>query len=155
MQLHYLWPGKTKSPALRAMEEFYLGRINPMVETKVTVTKTASGLEEKAAAKIMEIEAEGLAKHLDGAYIICLTDKGKQMTSEEFAVFLSRREMEAAGPPTFVVGGFLGLADSILAAADLKLSLSKMTFTHELCRVMLLEQTYRALMIKRGKKYAK
>ncbi len=155
MHIKYLWPGKTRSPALRAMEELYLGRIAPMAEAEVIVTRTASGLDEKAAAKIMEIEAEGLAKHLDGAYIICLTDKGRQMTSEEFAVFLSRREMESAVPPAFVVGGFLGLADRVLAAADMKLSLSRMTFTHELCRVMLLEQTYRALTIKRGKKYAK
>jgi len=156
MYLSFVWPGKIKDPALRVMEESYLKRIRSMSEVRVAVTQEARGLREKKNhGKILEIEAAGLEKRLKDDYIICLVDKGKQMTSAEFADFLSRRELETSKPTTFVVGEFLGLADRILAAADVKLSLSRMTFSHELSRVMLLEQIYRALTMLKGKKYAK
>jgi 23S rRNA (pseudouridine1915-N3)-methyltransferase len=61
----------------------------------------------------------------------------------------------AGRPPAFVIGGFLGLADRITEGADLRLSLSRLTFSHELSRVILLEQVYRALTIIRGRHYAK
>jgi 23S rRNA (pseudouridine1915-N3)-methyltransferase len=76
------------------------------------------------------------------------------MTSEGLASFLAKRN-EAARDTAFVVGGFLGLDRALLERADLKLSLSRMTFSHELSRVMLLEQVYRALTMIRGRKYAK
>ena len=97
----------------------------------------------------------GFEKHLDGAYVICLEDRGKEMTSDEFARFLRGRERESGTPLAFVVGGFLGLADRIAERADLKMSLSRMTFSHELARVVLLEQVYRALTIVGGRHYAK
>ena len=77
------------------------------------------------------------------------------MTSREFSSFLRGRAADAGKPLAFVVGGFLGLADRILERADLRLSLSRMTFSHELSRVILLEQVYRALTIIRGRHYAK
>lgn len=155
MRLDFLWPGRTKSPTMRAAEEFYLGRIMGLADARIVATRAATGLSEREAKKILEIEAEGLEKYLDGTYIICLVDKGKQMSSEEFSSFIARRGQESAKPSAFVVGGFLGLADRLLEAADLRLSLSRMTFTHELSRVMLLEQVYRSLTMIKGMKYAK
>ena len=77
------------------------------------------------------------------------------MNSEEFAHFLDRTSISSARAITFVVGGFLGLAERVLERADTLLSLSKMTFSHELSRLMVLEQIYRSLTIARGKQYAK
>jgi 23S rRNA (pseudouridine1915-N3)-methyltransferase len=155
MRLKFLWPGKTKSPELRGLIGFYEARIRPLAACEIIETRQARGLGEKLVDRIKEIEADGLEKHLAGAYVICLDDRGKEMTSDEFARFLGGRQKDSAKPLAFVVGGFLGLADRIAARADMKLALSRMTFSHELARVLLLEQVYRALTIVGGRHYAK
>ncbi len=155
MRLKFLWPGKTKSPELRGLQGLYEARIRALAAVDIIETREARGLEEKQAGKILDIEARGLEKHLDGAYVICLDDRGKETTSDEFARFLRGREKDSGKPLAFVVGGFLGLADRIVERADMTLSLSRMTFPHEIARVVLLEQVYRALAVKGGRRYAK
>jgi 23S rRNA (pseudouridine1915-N3)-methyltransferase len=155
MDLKFVWPGRTRTPELRALQGDYLERIRTMAASRVIESREARGINERAAEKIKEIEAQGLEKHLDNDYIICLVDEGKQMSSEEFARFLERCQLGPSRSLAFVVGGFLGLATRILDLADLRLSLSRMTFSHELARVVLLEQVYRSLTIVKGKHYAK
>ncbi len=154
MRIRVLWPGKTRKREWRALEEFYLERIRQLESCELMETKEARGLKEKAVEKIREIEAQGLEKHLRDDYIICLSEEGKQLSSVEFAKLLSRLAA-LPQPVTFVVGGFSGLAPRIRQRAALVLSLSRMTFTHELSRVALLEQIYRALTIRKGMHYAK
>jgi 23S rRNA (pseudouridine1915-N3)-methyltransferase len=155
MRLKFIWPGRTKNPGLRALQGVLAERIRPLADCEIIETREARGLQEKHAEKIKDREAQAIEKHLDGAYIICLSDGGKEMTSPEFARVLGGRERESGRPLAFIVGGFLGLADRLAARADLCLSLSRMTFSHELSRVVLLEQVYRALTINRGRHYAK
>ena len=155
MRLKFLWPGRTKSPELRGLLGFYEARIRPFASCEIVETRQARGIDESQAGRIKDLEAVGFGKHLDGAYVICLDDRGKEMTSDEFARFLRARERESGRPVVFVVGGFLGLADAVLERADMRLSLSRMTFSHELARVLLLEQVYRALTIIGGRHYAK
>jgi len=155
MELRFIWPGKTKNPGAKTLQEFYLGRIRPMASCRVHETRETRGLEERAATKILDVEARGIEDRLDGGYVVCLVDDGKEMTSVEFARFLAKRADTPARPPAFVVGGFLGLAGRILERADLRLSLSRMTFSHEMARVVLLEQVYRSLTIMKGTHYAK
>jgi 23S rRNA (pseudouridine1915-N3)-methyltransferase len=155
MRLTFLWPGRTKSPELRALVEFYAARIGALASVEIAETREARGIDEKNASKILELEARGLEKHLKGVYSICLLDRGKEMTSGEFARVVQSRGQDEGKPLAFVVGGFLGLADRIAEKADLRLSLSRLTFSHELCRVILLEQVYRALTIIGGRHYAK
>jgi 23S rRNA (pseudouridine1915-N3)-methyltransferase len=155
MKIRVLWPGKTHDENLRILQEHYLKRINQMDKCEVVETKEAKGLSEKYADKIMKIEAESLEKHLKDGYIVCLYDKGKTMSSQEFAKFLQDVASSSKHVLSFVVGGFLGLEEKILKRADLVLSLSKMTYSHELARVMLLEQIYRSLCLNKGRKYAK
>jgi len=155
MRLRFLWPGRTKNPEFRGLQDFYEARIRSLAAVEIIETREARGLEEKQAARIMDVEARGLEKHLEGAYVICCDDHGKEMTSDEFARFLRGRGLDSGKPLAFVVGGFLGLADRIRERADLTMSLSRMTFSHELARVVLLEQVYRALTIVGGRHYAK
>jgi 23S rRNA (pseudouridine1915-N3)-methyltransferase len=155
MRLKFLWPGKTKSPELRALQGLYAERIRAFAACDIIETREARGIEERFAEKVKDLEARGIEKHLDGAYVISLEDRGKEMTSHEFARFLRDRERETGKPLAFVVGGFLGLADRISARADMTMSLSRLTFTHELARVILLEQVYRALAVLGGRQYAK
>jgi 23S rRNA (pseudouridine1915-N3)-methyltransferase len=155
MRLRFLWPGKTKGPEFRGLQGFYEARIRTLASVEIIETREARGLEERHVAKIKDLEARGLEKHLDGAYVICLDGRGKEMTSDELAAFLRRHGREAGRTVAFVVGGFLGLADRIVERANMTLSLSRMTFSHELARVVLLEQVYRALTIVGGRHYAK
>lgn len=155
MKTRILWPGRTRNENLRSLQEYYVGRINQLEPCEVIETKTAKGISEKFADKILKIEASQLEKHFKNAYIICLSHEGKKMNSVELARFFKKLASSSTRVVTFVVGGFLGLEKRILERADVLLSLSPMTFSHELIRVMLLEQIYRALSIIKGRQYAK
>ncbi len=155
MTVKLLWPGKMKSASAADLQAHYLKRINALNPIRLVETPTPRGLGEKEARKIMDLEASGLEKHLDNDYIVCLFDRGQEMSSTEFARFFERRAAQGTRSVAFLVGGFLGLAPRLLERADLKLSLSPMTFSHELCRIMLLEQIYRAFSLMKGSSYAK
>ena len=155
MKLKILWPGRTRNKDLRGLQDFYLKRIQELSPCQLIETPEARGLAERFGQKILEREAEGLEKHFKDDYIVCLFDEGKEMTSRDLAGFFERWSTGSVRAVTFVVGGFLGLAGRVLDRADLRLSLSKMTFSHELCRMMLLEQIYRAISIMKGRQYAK
>ncbi len=155
MRIKILWPGRTKSAAVRELQEHYLKRIRALASCEIIETATARGLEERHEKKILEIEARGLEKQFKDDYIVCLFDEGREMSSKEFAGFLEKCRTGSSRTVTFVVGGFLGLAERILDRADVRLSLSKMTFSHELCRAVLMEQIYRSISIMKGSPYAK
>jgi len=109
-----------------------------------------------------EIRA-GLAREADavrervprGAWLCVLTPEGKALSSEDLAAALASAKLSGAGSACFVLGSSFGLDPSIKAAADLRLSMSRMTFPHHLARVMLLEQLYRAESIQAGTRYHK
>jgi len=155
MKIKILWPGKTKNKNLRSLEEDYFKKINQFIKCQIVETKEAKGIKEKFIEKIKEKESQTLENYFEDNYIICLTERGKEMDSIEFARFLERLFLSSAKEIVFVVGGYAGLDERIIKRANFLLSLSKMTFPHELSRVILLEQIYRALSIIRGRKYAK
>lgn len=93
-------------------------------------------------------EGQRILKNIkDGSIVIVLAINGKKMTSEAFSDFINERMVRGAGHIVFVIGGSLGLSDEVLNAADYKLSFSDMTFPHQMMRVILLEQFYRAMKI--------
>jgi 23S rRNA (pseudouridine1915-N3)-methyltransferase len=153
-RLKIVWPGKTKNRDLRALEQFYLARIRQLEACDLIEAKEARGLADRHAEKIMEIEARNIERHLRDEYVICLSDRGREMNSADFARFMER-QMSASRGVAFIVGGFAGLGKRILKRADHLLSVSRLTLSHELCRAVLLEQLYRALTIQKGKRYAK
>jgi 23S rRNA (pseudouridine1915-N3)-methyltransferase len=155
MEIMFLWPGRTRNENLRILQEEYLEKMSRFCRARIVETAELKGLEEKWADKILEKEAKGLEKHLEDGYIICLSDKGKEMTSTELARLIESRALISARKLIFLVGGFRGLAPRIMDRADFKLSLSRMTLSHELARVVLLEQVYRALNLIKGYSYPK
>lgn len=155
MEFIFLWPGKTKNQHLRALQEEFLSRLQRFCRARIVETAEARGVKESQPGRILETEARGLEKHLKDGYIICLSDKGKMMTSEELARWLEKQAMVSARKVMFLAGGFLGLAPELLKRADLELSLSRLTFSHELARVVLLEQVYRAMNLIKGYSYPK
>lgn len=107
-------------------------------------------------ARALEKEGKAiLAAVPKGSCLVALCIEGKQNTSEELASFFARRAQSGAGDVAFAVGSSHGLAESVKQAAAERLSMSRMTFPHQLARVMLLEQIYRAFSINAGGKYHK
>ena len=105
-----------------------------------------------------DLEQDGaavLAKIPAGAFVIALCVEGKLGSSEELAELLSEQALQGRSRVSFVIGGSDGLSDAVKKAADLRLSMSRMTFPHHLARVMVLEQIYRAFNILGGGKYHK
>ena len=150
--------GRLKEKPYRDMADEYLkrlGRFGKYEEIEVPDLPDGGGsqaLEEQVKAK----EGEAiLARIKPGDHVICLTIPGKQTDSPQLAKHLQDLRTGGAGRIVFVIGGSLGLGQNVLARADEELSMSKMTFPHQLARVMLLEQVYRAEMISSGGRYHK
>jgi len=148
-----LMVGKTREAFIRDGLAFYARRLQPFLHLTLTSVR-----EEKEAAGVTPeiIKArEGLrlrAQLPPRAVAVALTPPGRQFTSEEFAAWLSQREEEAR-PLAFLLGGHLGLDPETLNSATERLSLSRFTLTHELSRLILLEQLYRAMTIRTGHPY--
>ena len=157
MKVRVMWPGKTRNQAAGSLEKIYLEKINHLGRCEVFVTRTTKGISEKESEVIKKVEADGMEQHLrrGSEYIVCLSDGGRQMNSREFADLLADIPLRYSKGITFLVGGFLGLHQNLMKKADLVLSLSRMTFSHELSRIMLLEQIYRSMSVLKGRKYAK
>lgn len=155
MKLRLIWPGKCRQPQLAHLIQEYQQRINRYLSCEIVETGTAKGLSEREKQKILKIEGQSIAKNLQAGYIICLSDRGEEMSSEELRDFLTRLFNSSVKTVNFVVGGFLGLEKSVLQKADKVISLSRMTFSHETIRLMLVEQLYRAITMTQGLKYAK
>jgi len=123
------------------------------LETKfLSLPKGSSSL---PASQIMEREAERITRELGKGKTIALSDKGRRLDSAGFAEAIRRLEMTSSGHVTFVIGGSHGLAQRILSEADTVYSLSPLTFSHQLARVILMEQLYRAYTIIHGTAYHK
>jgi 23S rRNA (pseudouridine1915-N3)-methyltransferase len=148
-----LMVGKTRERFIQEGLDFYEKRLKPLVRLSlkcVREEKEGGGLT-PAALKAKEgerLRAQAPAK----AYLVALDPRGHEFTTEEFADWLGQREM-AARPLAFLIGGHWGLAAAVLAATDERVALSRLTLTHELARLILLEQLYRALTIRMGHPY--
>ena len=141
-RIHIMAVGRLKTPCWRAAAEDYATRLAHRLSLRESVVKEGDARLEPPMRKIQE--ADRLLKmYRRGEALVCLDENGESRTSGQFADFL-RGLFDAGKTPCFVVGGAYGLDRRILGGADLCLSLGAMTFPHELARVLLLEQVYRA-----------
>lgn len=155
MRIDLLFLGKTKNNYLAAGIADFCGRLKRYADLEVKILK-----EVKPASKpeLLVKQEEGailLARLQPGSFLIVLDPGGRQLSSEELAVYLGDLRDCGKNHLTIVLGGALGLADEVLARAGLVLSLSKMTFTHEMARLLVVEQLYRAFNIMGGTGYHK
>jgi len=153
LQITILMVGKTREAFIKEGVAFYQKRLKPFVNltlTSVREEKEVAGLNVEA---LKLREGERLRGQIPSrAFVTALTPQGQQYSSEEFAAWLTKRE-QAARPLAFLIGGHWGLDSQTLAAATENLALSRLTLTHELSRLVLLEQLYRAMTIKSGHPY--
>ena len=151
--------GSLKEKYLREVLEEYLRRLTPLCNVKLVELPETKLPDKPSEAQIAAaIADEGrriLAALPDGCDVVSLCVEGKEMSSPELAQYMERSASGGKNGVCFVIGGSYGLSDEVKKRADLRLSFSRLTFPHQLFRVMLTEQIYRAYMIRNGTKYHK
>ena len=155
MRLELLFLGKTKEKYLATGIDDYAKRLSRYLKVEIKTLKEGKAKKGVPENLLIEKESEKLMQNSQGSYLVCLDRTGKQMDSLELAKQMERWEMQGIKKISFAIGGHLGLSSAILYKADLVLSFSPMTFTHEMSRLLLLEQLYRVCTIKAGEKYHK
>jgi len=152
MRLDLVCVGKLKERHWRDAAEEYLKRLGPYA--RVTITEVPDRDVTADEARALEAEAAGILRAIpEGATVAVLEIGGTARTSEAFAAWLETLGIEGRSHVVFVIGGAAGLHTDVLARADERISLGAMTLPHQLARVVLLEQLYRAFRIIRGEPY--
>jgi 23S rRNA (pseudouridine1915-N3)-methyltransferase len=156
VQLNFIWIGATRDPRFSELERRYFERIRRMIPSHLSAVPELKKSDPRAHAAQLRREEAALRRSIgDGSYLISLDERGREMKSTEFSSFLGDMLSRPVDRLTFVAGGFLGIPEGILEESDLKLALSRLTLPHELARIVLLEQVYRALTILKGMSYHK
>ncbi|MBT4385141.1 23S rRNA (pseudouridine(1915)-N(3))-methyltransferase RlmH [Candidatus Peregrinibacteria bacterium] len=153
MQIQILQVADTKDSNIKALEKEYEKRLSSFSKLE-TLSVKASKSDNREQAQTEEEKLLTPKLNKDAA-IIALDENGKTLSSTEFAEFIRKIRDEGQGKAQFIIGGSNGIHPNILNAANYRLSFSKMTFTHEMIRVFLKEQLYRAFCILAGKRYHK
>jgi len=143
VKIKIAWIGKTKAAAVQTLADEYLKRLKHYAEVEGVALKDEAGL-----LKLCEPGARPV-----GHVLVLLDGRGKQFSSEEFAKWLGEHQDRSSAPLLFAIGAADGFSEEARRAATLVLSLGRMTLAHELARVVLLEQIYRAFTILKGHPY--
>lgn len=143
MKLKIAWIGKTKDPAIQSLTSEYLKRISRYAEVEGLALSN-----EAALIKLLARRGSRVAPR-----IVLLDSRGMQLSSEEFAQFLEKHQDRSPQPLVLAVGSADGFTDGTRNSASAVLSFGRMTLAHELARVVLLEQVYRAFTIMKGHPY--
>lgn len=159
MKITIITVGKIKEKYLRDAIAEYTKRLSKYCKLEIIEVadeKTPDHASETVEDMIRAKEAERILKHIkDDAYVITLEINGKMLTSEELADKVDTLGIQGVSHIAFVIGGSIGLGEEVLKRSDYALSFSKMTFPHQLMRVILLEQIYRSYRIITGQPYHK
>ena len=159
MRINIVCVGKIKEKYLKLGIDEFKKRLSKYCKLEIIELedeKAPENLSDKEMLMIKEKEGKKLLSKIKyNSYVIALAIDGKNLSSEELAETINKLGVRGISNITFVIGGSLGLSDEVLSRADYKLSFSKMTFPHQLMRLILLEQVYRAYRINNGEPYHK
>lgn len=157
MQIHLITVGKLKEKWLRDAYDEYdkrLQRYCRLTLTELPEVRLSESPSEAETAAALRQEGQTIL-HACRGKIIALCIEGKLRSSEEFSEMLDSAAVSGDSTVSFVIGSSFGLSDEVKKAADMRFSMSPMTFTHQIARVLLMEQLYRAFQISTGGKYHK
>lgn len=159
MNITIIAVGKLKEKYLKQGIEEYLKRLGPYAKVQIKEVADEKAPENMSEAEIQNVkQKEGerlLSQVSQDTYVITLEIDGKMLTSEKFAAKLDELATYGKSKIAFVIGGSVGISDDVEKRSDLALSFSKLTFPHQMMRMILLEQVYRAFRIMRGEPYHK
>jgi len=157
MKITIVCAGKLKEKYLQAGIAEFLKRLKPFAQVEIREIHEEKMPETPSEAEKQQVltrEGEKLLRLVpEGSYLFVLDVYGEELASEELAARLDRLALGGRSNLTFLIGGAFGLSPAVRQAADLRLSFSRMTFTHQMVRLLLVEQIYRAFKISRGEKY--
>jgi 23S rRNA (pseudouridine1915-N3)-methyltransferase len=152
MRIRFIWPGKTKDEHLRALVAEYLKRLTRFVRCEVIETRESAGSDQGGVKK----ESQRILDVIPAGSIVVLLDlQGRQRDSRELADEVRRWENDSIKEVAIVIGGAEGVSKEVAARAQQLWCLSRLTLTHEMARVVCVEQLYRAFTINRGLPYQK
>lgn len=155
MKLRFVWIGKTKRAPVKQLIQEYIDRVRKFVTVEVAELRDRDDVGGDAQ-RIIDKEGEDiLSRTSSGDYLIALDERGREIDSRKLAEMIHRHQLAGTKQITFVIGGHCGLSDAVRERADFVLALSSMTLTHDLARVLLTEQVYRAFTIIHGLPYQK
>jgi 23S rRNA (pseudouridine1915-N3)-methyltransferase len=152
MRIRFIWPGKTKDEHLRALIAEYLKRLTRFVRCEVIETREGPGPDRAGVEKESRRLLEAIPT---GSLAVLLDVKGREWSSPELADEVSGWENDSVKEVAVVIGGPDGISDELLKRAQKRWRLSRLTLTHEMARMVAVEQLYRAYTIKRGLPYQK
>jgi len=159
MNITVISVGKLKEKYLKEAIEEYAKRLQRYCKISLIELqdeKTPDNASEKEELQIKAKEGEAILKNIkENSFVIALDLKGKMIRSEEFSTYIQDLGVNGKSDIVFIIGGSLGLSQEVLNRANYKLCFSKMTFPHQLFRVMLLEQIYRGFRIMKNEPYHK
>lgn len=154
MKVTFLVVGRTVDKHLTALINDYAERVKHYVPFELEVVPELKNTKALTAEQQKEREGELLQKQLRaGDHVVLLDEGGREFRSVEFAAYLEKKQAQAARRLVFIVGGPYGFSPAIYKLAAEKVSLSKMTFSHQMVRLFFVEQLYRAMTILRGEPY--
>ena len=157
MKITIVCAGKLKEKYLTAGINEFLKRLKPMAQVEILEVHEEKMPDNPSAAEkeqVLQKEGEKLLKLVpSGSYLFVLDVYGEELSSEELAERIDKLGVSGRSSLTFLIGGAFGLSKEVRQAADMKLSFSRLTFTHQMVRLLLVEQIYRAFKINRGEKY--
>jgi len=156
LKIRFIVVDRTKSPFLKEGESFFLKRLRRYARVEWIEVKPARIKRGRPTEEILGEEARAISRRLTPRdYLVAMDRNGRQYDSKGLAEWLNGLSTSNSGWVSFVIGGPLGLSREILDRSDHVLALSKLTLTHEMCRLFLAEQIYRAFTIMAGEKYHK
>ncbi|WP_070120046.1 23S rRNA (pseudouridine(1915)-N(3))-methyltransferase RlmH [Bacillus marinisedimentorum] len=159
MNISIITVGKLKEKYLKQGIQEYVKRLQPYTKMEIIEVPDEKAPENLSDAEMLQVkQKEGeriLQKISPDSHVIALAIEGKQETSEQFAKTLDNLATYGKSKVAFVIGGSLGLSEEVMKRADSSMSFSKMTLPHQLMRLVLVEQVYRAFRINRGEPYHK
>ncbi len=154
MKIELLTVGKTTDAYLLSGIEVYVNRLKHYVPFQLTELKDLKNTRTLTEEQVKEKEGALIMKHVaNGDWVILLDEKGKQPTSVRFSEQLSGYMLRGLKKVIFVIGGPYGFSQEVYERANEKISLSKMTFSHQMVRLFFVEQVYRAMTIRKGEPY--
>ena len=156
LSVYIIAVGSLKEKYFREAADEYKKRIGNVTEIEIKEEKLPASPSDSQISAALEKEAERILEAVPKrSFVVPMCIEGKQMSSEEFSAALDNAALSGRSSVTFIIGSSHGLSDKVKRSADLKLSMSKMTFPHMLARGMLYEAVYRAFEISSGSKYHK
>ena len=154
MKIKLIVIGKTKSKFLLDGENEYQKRLKHYCKFSELIIPDIKNARKLSKKELKEKEGNLILESLKNSdYVILLDDKGLALTSIEFSELLNKKMVSSTNELVFIIGGAFGFSESVYRRADAKLSLSKMTFSHQMVRMIFKEQLYRAFTILKGEKY--